>query len=100
VLHSDVFCDVPDFSAVSSVSISSAVSDARHHGPDPRILAKSWDLSIQTAKATLDATTQLNIRSAVAPLSRRYRTDLLSMKLRRLDCKFFTDTLFSKSPSI
>lgn len=49
---------------------------------------------------TLECTTQNNIRSAIIPLSRRYRTDLLSQRLRILDCKIYTDTLFAKEKSI
>lgn len=90
-------CLNPSF---DSLCVSAAASSQRHHGPDARLLASKWECGIETAKATLLATTQLNLRSAIAPLSRRYRTDLLSMHLRRIDCKFFTDTLFSKAPSI
>jgi len=45
----------------------------------------------------LKNTTQLNIRSALLPLTRRYRTDLLSQRLRRLNTRFYTDTTFSKT---
>jgi len=38
----------------------------------------------------------MNIRSALLPLTSRYRTDLLSQRLRRLDTRFYTDTMFSK----
>ena len=29
-------------------------------------------------------------------LTRSYRTDLISQRLRELNCRFYTDTLFSK----
>lgn len=83
-----------------SLQIYSTISSARHHSVSAESLAYKWECSIETAKATLDATTQLNLRSAVAPLTRGYRTDLLSQRLRRLDCKFFTDTLFAKVKSL
>jgi len=87
-------CILPSF---ESLEVSSTITSDRHHGPDPKLLSEKWECSLETAKATLKATTQLNLRSAVAPLTRRYRTDLLSMKLHRLSCKFFTNTLFSKT---
>jgi len=92
-----VDCILPSF---ESLCVSSTVTANRHHSPDAKLLSEKWECSVETARATLEATTQMNIRSAVAPLTRRYRTDLLSMNLRRLNCKFFTDTLFSKSVSI
>ena len=51
------------------------------------------------AKATLLATTQNGVRSAILPLSRRYRADHM-FKVKRLDGKFATDTFFSKTKSI
>jgi hypothetical protein len=90
-------CILPSF---EKLCVSSTITSDRHHSPDAKLLSEKWDCSIEVARSTLQATTQLNLRSAVAPLTRRYRTDLLSMNLRRLTCKFFTDTLFSKSRSI
>lgn len=95
---SSIFVNEQLTNAISVMSVSS--SNARHHAPGVETLASKWGISKSTAKATLDATTQHSVRSAVLPLTRRYRTDLLSQRLRRLTCKFFTDTLFSKSKSI
>ena len=60
----------------------------RHHDTDPSILARKWGIGLQKAKDTLKCTTQMNMRSAVLPLTRRYRTDLLSPRLRRLSNRF------------
>ena len=49
---------------------------------------------MEKEKATLDVTTQKNIRSAILPLTKRYWTDLLSQKLSILSVKFYTDTPF------
>ena len=51
-------------------------------------------------KETLDVTTHMNIRSAILPLIKRYRTYLLSQKLKRLSTKFFNDTLFANNASV
>ena len=47
------------------------------------------------AKKTLRATTQAGIRHAVHPLSRRYRTDHMNLRHKRLHTTFYSDTLFS-----
>ena len=69
----------------------------RHKGPvTPQLLQRQWGIGIETARRTIENTTQLAIRSAVHPLRRRYRTDLLSLHYRRFDDTVYTDTLFSK----
>jgi len=68
----------------------------RHHGVNARLLSLKWGIGLEKAKNTINHTTQMNIRSAVLPLTRRYRTDLLSQRLRRLNSRFYTDTMFSK----
>jgi len=68
----------------------------RHHGVDAGLLSLKWGIGLEKARNTLKNTTQMNIRSALLPLTRRYRTDLLSQRLRRLNTRFYTDTMFSK----
>ena len=55
---------------------------------------------MQTARNTLKYTTQLGVRSAIGPLTRRYRTDLLQLHHRRLNTTIWTDTMFSKTKSL
>jgi len=66
----------------------------RHHGVDASLLSLKWGIGLEKAKNTIDNTTQINIRSAILPLTRRYRTDLLSQRLRRLNIRFYTDSIF------
>jgi len=56
----------------------------RHHGIDARLLSLKWGIGLEKARDTIKHTTQYNIRSAILPLTRRYRTDLLSQRLKRL----------------
>ena len=49
-----------------------------YHKVIVELIASKWNISLQKARATLEATTQDYIRSATYPLLRRYRTDLLS----------------------
>jgi len=51
---------------------------------------------LEKATNTLKHTTQMNVRSALLPLTKRYRTDLLSQRPKRLNTRFYTDTMFSK----
>jgi len=68
----------------------------RHHGVDAELLSLKWGIGLEKARNTQKHTTQTNIRSALLPLTRRYRTDLLSQRLERLNTRFYTDTMFSK----
>ena len=76
------------------------ITHERHHAITPDLLSRKWGIGLDKAKATLACTTQENIRSAVLPLTRRYRTDLLSQRLKRLSCTMWTDTLFAKEKSL
>ena len=85
---------------VNSRYINATYTDNRHHGTDKALLSRKWGIGLKAAKDTLSHTTQLNIRSAISPLTRRYRTDLVSQRLRRLSCRFYTDTAFAKEVSM
>jgi len=68
----------------------------RHHGVDANLLSLKWGIGLEKARNTIKHTTQMNIRSALLPLTRRYRTDLLSQRLKRLSIRLYTDNIFSK----
>ena len=55
---------------------------------------------MHTAEQTMRVTTQCGVRQAVRPLSRRYRTDVLSLRLKRLNAIVYGDTLFSDVKSL
>ena len=63
-------------------------------------LAKRWNIGFESAKQTLNVTTQRGIRQAVHPMTRRYRTDLLQNKYKRLNQTWYTDTMFLTHKSI
>jgi hypothetical protein len=67
--------------SIESFCVSSTITSNRHHSPDAKTLSEKWDCRLEVAKAMLESTMQMNIRSAVAPLTHCYRTDLLSMNL-------------------
>ena len=51
-------------------------------------------------KNMLKSTTQECIRSVLLPITRRYLTYLISLRLRRISRIFYTDKLFAKKKSI
>ena len=66
----------------------------------PETLSRLWNIGLDAVRHTLKTTTQIGIRHAVRPLSRRYRTDTQMMHYRRLDTTFYSNTMFSKVKSL
>ena len=58
------------------------------------LIAELWGIDRKRAHATLDATTQRRIRSAVLPIACRYRADLM-YNVKRLNYKLSCDTIWS-----
>ena len=66
----------------------------RRNSMSPQLLARRWGTHIETAKRTLDATTQRGVHSVLNPtMTRRYRTNDQQLRYRRLSHDMFTDTL-------
>jgi hypothetical protein len=76
------------------------VSNKHHSQVTSEQLSERWNIGLTQAKNTLQVTTQRGIRSAILPLSRRYRTDRMYNQRRLRNQKFYTDTLFGKCKSI
>ena len=75
------------------------VSGDRHQFVTANRLAENFCIGPIRAKATLRATTQRGLRSAILPLSRRYRADRM-FNVRQLEGKYATDTLWAKTRSL
>ena len=82
------------------IEAGSMFTDNRHHPPTAESLARKWNIGLKRAKATLKVTTQAGVRSALHPLTRRYRTNLTQLHYRRLNTTFYTDTMFVTTKSI
>jgi hypothetical protein len=67
------------------------VSDERHVKVSAELIAEGFGIGPTRAQRTLRVTTQRGIRSAILPISRRYRADRV-FGVRRLNGKFATDT--------
>ena len=63
-------------------------------------LGHRWNIGMKQAQQTLRVTTQQGVRSAILPLSRRYRTDRMFNQKKLRNQKFYTDTLFGRCKSI
>ena len=84
----------------SRVGISAFVKDKPHSGVNAERVAQIFGCGLERARNTLSCTTQHAVRSAEHPLSRRYRTDLMSMRYRRLNTRFGVDNMMFKTTSL
>ena len=75
----------------SNVSASSANGIK---GVSPELLSKIWMISHEEAERTVNVTTQLNTRDPDSSLSRRFTTNDKSLRYRRINTYFFTDTFY------
>ena len=75
------------------------VSNERHAKVSAELVAERFGIGPLRAQRTLRVTTQRGVRSAILPLSRRYRADRL-FGIKRLNGKFATDTAYGKVRSL
>ena len=91
----------PDaFPMEPSSSVAGLHTQQVHSRVTPERISQIFGCGTETAKDTIRVTTQLGVRSAVHPLRRRYRTDLLSLRYKRLQTTFYTDTMLYKTKSL
>jgi len=74
-------------------------SQNRHTDVSAEDLSERWFISLKTAQKTLKKTTQKFLRSALLPLSRRYRADRMYAK-KTLIGKWSTDTVDGHTKSL
>ena len=75
------------------------MSDERHTKVSDELIAERFGIGLIRAQRTLRVTTQRGIRSAILPISRRYRADRI-FGIKRLNGKFVTDTAYGKLRSL
>jgi len=85
-------------SMIEDISASSADIKAtmvgRPTGVTAKHLPKVWKIDVETAKKTIEVTTQLRQHEADASLSRNYSTNDRMLRYKRINSHFFTDTFF------
>ena len=57
----------------SGSRLTAPVTTERHSSVTPENVARMWNIGLETAKRTLQVTTQQGIRTAIHPVHRRYR---------------------------
>jgi len=76
------------------------VSTERHSKATPERVAKLFGVGQSKAKRMLRVTTQRGVRTAVHPLTRRYRTDHIHLHRRDLAGRWFMDHMVASRRSI
>ena len=82
------------------IVVSAATTGQRHEKVSADRLSENWGIDKDTARRTLKVTTQRGIRYAQHPLTRRYRTDMMQLRYRRLADTWYTDVMFPKVKSV
>ena len=76
------------------VSVKVLNTSSRRNSMSPHLLDQRWGTHLDTARRTLDATTQRGVSSVLNPTTtRRYRTNERQLHYRRLSHDMFNDTL-------
>ena len=75
-------------------AFTSAYHAEKSKGVDNELLQKIWRIDSDTAKHTINTTTQLNRQDINSKLSRNFGTNDRMLRYRRLKSFFFTDTFF------
>ena len=73
----------------------SAMHAAKYNGIKPEHLSKIWHIDVDTARKTLDLTSQRSVRKDNPKLSRNYGTNDRMLRYKHLKDYFFMDTLFA-----
>ena len=74
-------------------------SKSRHSSVTPEDLSKRWLIGLKRPKDTIQNTTQRILRSALLPLTRRYRADRMYER-PRVWCVVYTDTMDGQHKSL
>jgi hypothetical protein len=83
--------------SLQRMAISGVATSNKRRGITAERLAKNWNILIERARKTIEATTQCMIRApAGTKLVRRFRTNDRMLRYRRLNMHMFTDTMESK----
>jgi hypothetical protein len=96
---SDDFFDTIDDPLLTEIDLDAFMASAAHAKPRRNTtaehLSKIWRIYLETAKKTLDITSQNYGRTDNPELSRNYSTHDRMLRYKRLNEYFFMDTFFS-----
>lgn len=97
VLTPEAFDSVAD---ITDPQVSEIQSTERHSRHTPESVSRKWQIGLETARKVIRVTTQKGVRTALHPLTRRYRVDHIDLYRRKLDVQVYTDNLKSKVVSL
>jgi len=83
--------------------IASTTSTNRQYRTTAERLANLWNIGLETAKKTVQVTTQKGIRTTTIPIEQRFRTRQAQLRYKQLGGRhgrFYTDTFFSSVPTL
>ncbi len=80
--------------AEATTANASATHAAPPKGISPEILSKVFRIDHDTARRTIDVTTQFNRRDPNSSISRNFSTNDRAQRYRRINSFFFTDTFY------
>ena len=64
------------------------------------LLSSRWGIGLESAKRTLQVTTQFGLRHVIHPYDKRYKTTFDHMRFPTLAQKYYSDTMFVKLKSL
>ena len=84
----------------ADVHIINKFSSNQYCDFSPDTLLDKWKIRCDTARQTLNIIIQQGIQHAAQPITRRYRTNKMSLKTRQLQATIYPDTCFINSKSL
>ena len=78
---------------------SGIISNDQHSKVTPEELSCKWNIGIQTAKDTLNATTHHGVHTSIHPMTRQLCIDHLLLNCPRLKGTWYVDTFISRVKS-
>jgi hypothetical protein len=94
-LEQDVYADHEQRRTIAAMKGSDRASVIT-----PEILSRRWFIGLDTAKRTLQVTTQAGVRNVLVPAERKMRKKAPWLKFPSLSGKFYSDLMFSRLPSV
>ncbi len=76
--------------------IGAVYARQRHTSVSAETLSRIWNMGLETAQQTLRVTIQNGLRTAIHPITRRFRADHLRLHRKLLNTTFYMDTMFSR----
>ena len=93
---SDLISNVGSFSKFRINSVKCV--DGKDSVMDPLVLARNWNVSVDTAKRTIQGTTRLCPRNTTTiSLHKRYASNDRMIRYKHLNCTMFSDTMFASA---